>query len=144
MNQRQMMVVSLMMSLCMALAAIAALSLLSPAHAMPYGGAQARPSGEPPVMIIRFNQQSVYYDKSLYNIVRRAVKLKPNVGFNVISYVPTSQDPLLYQRLISNASNHMREVTNTLMKMGIRGNRLSMATHAQHGLKHDEIHIYIQ
>ena len=142
MSQVQTLLISLLTALCASLAAILVVSVVSPAYSMQAHAASPQALNKP-VMIIRFNKRNVFYDRPLYNIVRKAMKAKSDVVFNVVSYVPASPNPALYQRFMNQASTHMRELGNSLAKMGVERNRVRMFTEAHNGLQYDEIHIYV-
>ncbi len=94
-----------------------------------------------PFMIIRFNQQRMYYEQPLYNAVSKAVSLKPEVMFDVVAIVPQtgngSQDAAWQER--SNAN--VARVVASLNAMGVPRSRLNISAQKQNGPRFDEVHI---
>jgi hypothetical protein len=96
-----------------------------------------------PLMIIRFNQQRVFYKKSLYTALSKAISVKPSVMFNLVSYVPRSGDAVRDERLLVEANAHLREVIGQMRQMGVPQSQISVNNELEAGLRHDEIHIFV-
>ena len=78
----------------------------APLQAMPpqeYGSAPAtapRDHTNTPLMVVRFNQRHVYYQRPLYTAVSRALEVKPSARFTMVSVVPTHGGEPQYLSLI--------------------------------------------
>jgi len=140
MTVSQKLVFSFILALLMSLASLAFMQMVAPAHSM-NGSAYA---GNKPLMIVRFNQRKVYYERPLYNAVVKAMNAKPDVVFDVISYVPQTQNPEQNQRHIALSTTHMRALADSFMQMGVGANRINMSTQINPALRFDEIHIFIR
>lgn len=97
-----------------------------------------------PLVIIRFNQRKVFYERPLFNALSKAVEIAPDVRFNVISYVPFTGQPQRDRQLLNQANAHLREVMARMREMGIPGGQISVNNELDHSLRHDEIHIFVQ
>lgn len=126
----------------MSAATVAFTVAFNPAYSMP--ASEGVSAQNTPLVIVRFNQRKVYYEKSLYNAVSRAVQVKPSVMFSLVAYVPQTRDPLLNQRHLNLASAHLNEVSSNMVKMGVQANRLSLSTRLNPGIKHDEVHLFVR
>jgi len=95
-----------------------------------------------PLVLIRFNQRSVYYEKQLYMAVSRAVEVKPSVMFEIVSHVPDSskqENAIAWKKL---SAAHVSQVIASLNRMGVPASRISFNAQSQPGLKFDEVHIF--
>ncbi len=122
------------------------LALLMP---LPYAKAQSLAvvsSGlmHKPLMIIRFNQPRVFYKKSLFTALSKAIEVEPSVMFNLVSYVPRTGDAASDERALAKANAHLREVVGQMRKMGVPQTQISINNELQAGLRYDEIHIFVR
>lgn len=127
----------------------AVVSLVTMAGTFYAAGAGAMPpyatnSVSKPLVVVRFNQPTVHYQKALTNAVQRAMALKPGAMFNVVSYVPYTADPLINQRYLSVANAHLRDVSDTFMQMGVAVDKIVLSTELESQLKDDEVHVYVR
>jgi hypothetical protein len=97
-----------------------------------------------PLVLIRFNQRSVYYDRQLYMAVSRAVEVKPGVMFEVVSFVPNSGDAKRDSEWKKTSAAHAKQVIDSLNQMGVPASRISYNVQNQQGLRFDEVHIFVR
>lgn len=97
-----------------------------------------------PLMIIRFNQQRVFYQKPLYNTLSRAVKAAPSVRFSLVSYVPRTGDSQMNQRWLQSANAHTQEVVAQMRQMGVPAAQIAINNELDPSLKYDELHIFVR
>lgn len=97
-----------------------------------------------PLVVIRFNQRKVNYEQSLYMAVSQAVSAKPDVVFDLVSYVPNGTNPEMSQKLMSEASVHLREVADNLVRMGIPAQRLNVTSELEPSIRFDEVHVFVR
>jgi hypothetical protein len=122
-----------LMKLLFCLCALLAAALFVPAgHYSPATSAQAA-SGRP-LVIIRFNQRNVQYQRPLYQAVSRALNTAPDVHFEVISYMPSR--PAEPQQLGG--------VVGTLQSMGVTQQQFSATTQAAPNATYEEVHIFVR
>ncbi len=104
---------------------------LPQAHALPGLQQDART----PLVIIRFSQRNVYFEKALYNAVNKAVAAKPDVVFDVVVR-PGFRSSL--------SGNNLGKVTSSLAKMGVPERQITYSTGSASGERHDEIFVYVR
>lgn len=121
--------------LCMGLA-------LCLAVAAPATHAQEFSPETKPLVLIRFNQPHVYYDRQLYMAISRAVEVKPGVMFDLVSFVPTVADPERSKQWRALAAAHVKKVVASLGQMGVPASRITYSAQSQAGLRYDEIHLF--
>lgn len=97
-----------------------------------------------PLVLIRFNQRNVYYDRQLYMAVSRAVEVKPGVMFEVVSFVPNSGDAKRDSEWKKTSAAHAKQVITSLNQMGVPASRISYNVQNQQGLRFDEVHIFVR
>ena len=114
--------------------AIAALAFVHFAHAEGYGAAK-------PLVVIRFNQPQVYYEQSLYQAVSKAVAVRSDLMFDVVSAAPggTANDA----GWVQTASAHTQMVVASMENMGIPQGRMSITGQREAGLHYDEVRIFV-
>lgn len=108
-----------------------------------YGDAVVDPISKP-LVLIRFNQRNVYYDRQLYMAVSRAVEVKPDVMFEVVSFTPTTGDPQRDAQWKQTTSTHAQAVVASLNKIGVPTSRITFVAQTQAGLKFDEVHVFVR
>lgn len=94
-----------------------------------------------PFIVIRFNQQRMYYEQPLYNAVAKAVSLKPEVMFDVVGVAPRSGDAAVDGQWQQRSRANVQEVVNTLNALGVPSSRLHVSYTQQEGPRFDEVHI---
>ena len=97
-----------------------------------------------PLVVIRFNQPNVYYERPLYTAVSRAVSVKPGVMFDVVSYVPQTGNREMDIQMLRMADAHVKQVTDSFRGMGVPGGRITVATEPTRGIDYDELHIFVR
>lgn len=117
---------------------IVALSLAVPVLA------HSATAGSQPLVIVRFNQPRVYFDQQLYSAISKAVAIKPDVMFDVVSYAPSTGDAGTDQKWQSVAGHNTKAVIAALNNMGIPMERINVTGESQPGLKYDETHVFVR
>lgn len=97
-----------------------------------------------PLVIIRFNQQRVYYDQQLYNAISKAVAIKPEVMIDVVSYAPVTGDSKTDAAWQQAAGAHTQQVVASLQQIGVPASRISISGQRQPGLRFDETHVFVR
>lgn len=86
-----------------------------------------------PLMVIRFNEQNVYYGRTLTMAVQKTLELKQEATFDV----------LLLQGLGMADDYRLKQIINDLMQRGVLKENIRIAR-TQSQQHYDEIHIYVQ
>ena len=98
-----------------------------------------------PLMVIRFNQQVVvYYDRTLYTAISKAVEAKPTVMFDLVSVVPESGDAGRDARLAQTAENNLGKIVNSMNQMGVPQSRLTITRRPVSGAASSEVQIFVR
>ncbi len=97
-----------------------------------------------PLVVIRFNQPRVYFEKQLYIAASEAVKIKQNVIFDVVSFIPRRKTAELNQKISANSSQQAHKVIGSLRKMGISPNNIRVSKEPNRTSRYHELHIYVQ
>lgn len=107
-----------------------------PPPAPAYQGASADHYSTP-LMVVRFNQRKVYFERQLYEAVSRAVEAKPSVRFLLVSHVPQygSSDT---------AERNFNKVYRTLTDMGVPASRISSERFADGAITESEVHVFVR
>lgn len=92
-----------------------------------------------PLVVIRFNQPRMYYERPLFNAVAKALNTKADVHFNVIQYYPTHNE-----RARQKADADFQELLGKMREMGIPHNRLGVKREPADDLDYAEVHIYVR
>lgn len=92
-----------------------------------------------PLVVIRFNEPRIYFERPLYNALRKALETKPGVRLNVINYFPTTN-----QNLVDEAEANLNKVMKVLQEMGMPLNRIGVSSEPASDLKNSEVHIYVR
>lgn len=109
-----------------------------------FGGiSPALAADEPALVTIRFNQSRVYYEQQLYSAVSKAVSVKPDVMFEVVSYAPSTGDEDLDQKWQKIAGHNTRAVINSMSGMGVPMERITVSGQAMPGIKYDETRVFV-
>lgn len=97
-----------------------------------------------PLVVIRFNQRKVYYERQLYNAISKAVEIKPSVVFDVVSFIPQTSNESRNERYMEDAQIDKSKVIKSLVGMGIPRERLRVSNQKAPNIRHHEMHIYVE
>ena len=111
--------------------------------ALPVFSHAAGAAGEP-LVIVRFNQQRVYFDQQLYSAISKAVAIKPEVTFDVVSYAPVTGNAVADKNWQSVAGHNTRAVITAMNGMGVPMDRINVTGQIQQGLRYDETHVFVK
>ena len=89
-----------------------------------------------PLMVIRYNQPKVFYQRQLYNAVSRAVAIKPSVVFDVVSFTPAAADK-------AKSSQQTSALVGDMVSVGIPQERIHVSEQPVDDSRTHEIYIYV-
>lgn len=129
-------------------ALLCALVIMSPAApvtasglvAAAYGSAQA----DVPLVVIRFNQRKVYFERQLYTAISKAVAIKPDVLLELVSFVPQGASDQQSQNLAAKSEQNLSSVIQSLQKMGVPRERINVVKEPSDAIRFQEVHIYVE
>lgn len=130
---------------CLSTAALACASpvFAQPSYEQTYA-AESMPMANVPLVVIRFNQNKVLFERQLYNAVAKAVQIKPTVVFDIVSFVPQTGNGRTDEKIAAKASGQTSSVVNALRGMGIPQERMHVSQEASSGLQYHEVHVYVE
>lgn len=106
--------------------------------------AQSASHLETPLMVVRFNQDRVYYQQPLYNAVSNALQAKPGVMFNIISLVPDTGDARANSKLKESAERSTGQLVGDMRKMGIPDSRMRVSYQSTPSVSSNEVHLFVE
>jgi hypothetical protein len=106
--------------------------------------ALAEAPGAEPLVILRFNQERVYYEQPLFQAIAKAVAIKPEVMFDVVSFAPLTGSAAADAKWLNTASAHTQKVVASMQAMGVPLSRMRISGQRQMGLTADEVHIFVR
>lgn len=119
-----------LMILCAAAAVLVAGQAL-PASAYAQQGAAL--TNSEPLVIIRFNQRGVAYEKALYNALSRALEVKPTAIFDVVLKPGGSGSDAALQKVVS-----------SMQRMNVPAAQMTAQTGEPSGRRYDVVNVYVR
>lgn len=110
----------------------------------PIMGAWAQSHLDTPLLVLRFNQERIYYQQPLYTAISRAVQAKPGVMFNIITLIPQTGDARDNQQSTVAAQTNTNMVVRDMVKMGVPQNRIRVSYQNGSNLDSSEMHLFVQ
>lgn len=135
-------IIMVLLATCLALVTAAAMLVPHQARGMPLPAAIA--ANETPLVVIRFNQPRVYFERPLFTAVSRAVDVKPNVQFDLVSFVPATGNATRDEAVQQEAARNVSRVAQVIREMGIPETNIRISREWAQGIRHDEVHIFVQ
>jgi hypothetical protein len=96
------------------------------------------------LVLIRYNQPVVDYEKQLSNAVGTAIELRPDAQFSVVAVSPSSGDPADLAQAQQKAQINAEAVKRSLMQLGLSPSRITMASTQIQTAQTPEVHVYIR
>jgi hypothetical protein len=99
-------------------------------------------SKQAPLMVIRFNQPVVLYQKALYDTMVQAFKVKPSAKFDVVSVARKGKNADQQKEFDDVAAQNTGKVIATFQEMGMPLTRYTLSTTTE-PVKYSEVRIYV-
>jgi hypothetical protein len=96
-----------------------------------------------PLLVLRYNQPRIYYDKQLYAAVSKAVAIKPDVRFSLVSFVPANGSDDRQEQMAALASQQTNQVVAALKNMGVPQSRVNVSRETMSDARYHEIYMYV-
>ncbi len=106
--------------------------------------AQAQAYRSKPLIIIRFNQPVVHYEKALQSAVLRAMQAKPDIRFTLISFAPAYGNTATQAQLAERAATLVNQIAAQIAASGVSSDRIEIVTRGSAAITHSEVHILVQ
>lgn len=128
----------LLIALLLGTASAAAVPMLS------YAQEAAAANRVKPLMIIRFNQPTVRYERALQSAVARATHAKPDVRFTLVSFAPSYGDAGTQKQLADRSAALLNQVREQIVSQGVMSDRIETVTRNSNAITHSEVHILVR
>ena len=109
----------------------------------PYTDAAAAAT-QKPLMVIRYNQENIYYQTPLYNAVSKTLQVKPTAQFTFVSKVPVTGQPEKDSRAEEQAHTNWQNVLQTLNDIGLPEKQMTMRFEKSNKVLNNEILVFVQ
>lgn len=106
--------------------------------------AAAQTYADTPLLVVRFNQDRVYYQQSLYSVISRAVQAKPSVMFNIITLIPQTGDSSSDKKSTVAAQTNTNALVRDMVQMGVPQNRIRVSYQNGSNLQSSELHMFVE
>ncbi len=93
------------------------------------------------VMVIRFNQQNIYFQNALKKMVEAVSKNKPNATYDLQSIIPSNRQDI--GNKYKNYNNNLRLVVGELSNLGISIDKIRVDITDSNYIDDQEIRIFI-
>ncbi len=97
-----------------------------------------------PLMVIRFNQRNLHFERQLYSTLEQAVRIKPDVRFDVVALAPESASGGDLDGVGGTVSQDGERVVNSLVQMGVPKSRMRYAHYSDPNLRYGEVRIFVR
>ncbi|SEH33922.1 hypothetical protein [Magnetospirillum fulvum] len=87
----------------------------------------AAPSGDQPLVTIRFDKPNVNYEPALYAAVKSALDRRPNATFDVVAVAPVGASPAQQTVAAGNARRNAESVLRSLTNMNMPASRVRVS-----------------
>ena len=128
-----------------ALAFTLSAALPASAYAQSYSGNadEGAPSARQPLVIIRYNQPHVYFERAMKTAVQKALSIKPDAQFSVLQVLPSADTPRA-NNARGKAKEDLAKVVAALRDSGVRTNALHISQQNGNESQYDEVYIFVE
>ncbi|MQX38148.1 hypothetical protein [Roseospira navarrensis] len=112
--------------------------------AMGMPGAGGYMGGGQPLVMVRFDRNSVDYESALYEAVNNALTRYPNAGFQVVAVGPAVNAVGQASRNTAQARLYAERVVRSLQSMGVDPNRIALSATTSPAAQYPEVHVRLQ
>lgn len=100
--------------------------------------------GSSPLVVIRFDQPNVAYERALYGALSKAMERRPDAEFNLVAVSPGRGNPAAQALGSSSARKYAEQVLRSLTDMGLPQNRVHLSTQSSATADVNEVHLYVR
>ena len=97
-----------------------------------------------PLMVIRYNQENVYFGRTLKKAVAYAEQAKAGVIYKVVSLVPSGSKKGTVKVSADQAKKNLGGVTTMMQQLGVDDARIKADTQSSSAVKSQEIRIFVE
>lgn len=110
----------------------------------PYPYQEEMQANQKPLMVIRYNQENVYYQLPLFNVVQKALQVKPNAEFTFVSKIPHTGHPEKDSAAETQAHTNWQAVLQTLNDIGLPEKQMHMRFEKSNAVAANEILVFVK
>lgn len=99
---------------------------------------------EKPLIVIRFSQNYVYYERALRNAIRSAEATAPDIFYEVVSYVPAAKGRAQAIRMQEKSRKNLTQVVRSMQALKVPMSRMSWRSQMVDGGEAQEVHVYVR
>ncbi len=122
-------------------------AILLPAFAPSAFSQQALRGGQGthlPLIVIRFKDPNVEYQKSLHAVILSALKAKPNVFFDVLTVIPQAPYESMRKKLEQAGAVRTQEIVTLMMEMGVKPQQVQIRSSFSAFVEAPEVQIFVR
>lgn len=97
-----------------------------------------------PLVVIRFDRETVNYQQALYNAVNRVLERRPNAAFDLVAVAPTAGGPAQVALNTGKSRRAAEQVLRNLTEMGLPASRVAMSARTSAQAQANEVHLYLR
>ncbi len=94
-------------------------------------------------MVIRFDRPDVPYEQALYTAVSKALDRRPSAKFDIVAVTPTAGSAAQVALNTNAAKRNAADVFESLVDMGLPGERMDVSAMTKASAKANEVHVYV-
>ncbi len=99
---------------------------------------------ETPLMVIRFNQEIVEYEKSLEKAANAAIAIKPATFFDIVSIVPETGDRKSDKKFKNNSNYFSDQIAEKIKSLGVTEDKIRISSQSSKLIKANEVQIFVR
>jgi hypothetical protein len=100
-------------------------------------------SDQRPLLLIRYNQEYVHFNRALRQAVANAEHLRPGVTYRVVSVVPQPRRGVA-EVASATASERLKKVTAAMAELGVSNERIKTASEKSKAVSSQEIRVFVE
>jgi len=106
--------------------------------------AQERVQSQQPLVVIRFGDGDVAYERPLYNAVSRALEQRPQAAFDVVAVAPQTSRQGETSLNRARVRRFAERVLRSLNEMGLPPERVSVSATTSANVDESQVHVYVR
>jgi len=117
---------------------------LNPAYDAGPMARAAMPTGETPLVTIRFDRPNVNYEPALYAAIKSALDRRPNATFDVVAVSPLGNTPGQQSLAASTAKRNADSVLRSLTNMNLPASRVRVKSSTSPAVSGAEVQVFVR
>ncbi len=97
-----------------------------------------------PLVVIRFDQANVSYERALYSALSTAMERKPDAQFDLVAVSPSRGNPAAQALGTSSARKFAEQVLRSLTDMGLSPQRVTLSAKSSETADVNEVHLFVK